>query len=144
MSETVQRNSLPVVLAIEDNPGDVRLIKEGVAAADPEIELRVQNNGSQAIEWLTDETQSRERLGLILLDLNLPGKSGFDVLQAVREGPQYRGMPVVVVSSSEDPADVRRVYERSANAYVTKPADPDEYVQMIVAAVRFWVSTADS
>jgi CheY-like chemotaxis protein len=81
---------------------------------------------------------------LILLDLNLPGKSGVDVLQTVRDESRFSSVPVVVVSSSENPDDIRRVYERSANAYVTKPTDPDEYIQMIVATVRFWIATVNT
>lgn len=141
MSEGVRCQSVPTVVAVEDNPGDVRLIEEGVTAADPELELHVHNNGTGAIEWILDEKASGERLDLILLDLNLPGKSGFEVLQAVRDQPRFSSVPIVVVSSSEDPDDVRRVYERSANAYITKPTDPDEYIEMIVAAVRFWIAT---
>jgi CheY-like chemotaxis protein len=170
MSERSQQTRTPRVLLVEDNPGDVRLVEEGIRGVDTELNLHVQQNGARAIEWLTengdrsvaddtdrsvaDDTDrsvadDTDRSGdgraptvppdLLLLDLNLPGKSGFEVLEAVREKRRFDEMPVVVVSSSENPADIRRVYAESANAYVTKPPDPDEYIQMIVAAVRFWI-----
>jgi CheY-like chemotaxis protein len=140
--DSVHQTPVPQVLAVEDNPGDVRLLEEGVAAADTDVELHVRNNGKQAIEWLAGEREDRppvEHLDLVLLDLNLPGKSGFEVLQTVRDDSRFDTVPVVVVSSSENPDDVRRVYEGAANAYVTKPADPDEYIEMVVAAVQFWI-----
>lgn len=134
----------PCVLAVEDNPGDVRLLKEGVATTDVPVDLTVCNNGSTAVEWLTgEECVGRDEPQLILLDLNVPGKSGYEVLQTVRNDTRFNDVPVVVVSSSQNPDDVQRVYEESANAYLTKPADPDEYIRMIAAAIRFWLPAAN-
>lgn len=143
MSESVQRQAVPTVLAVEDNPGDIRLIEEGIEASGRDVELHVSRDGTRAIEWLAAEA-TEENLDLVLLDLNLSGKSGFEVLQAVRDEPRFDSTPIVVVSSSEDPTDVRRVYERSASGYVTKPTDPDEYIRMIVAAVDFWIFAVTS
>jgi Response regulators consisting of a CheY-like receiver domain and a winged-helix DNA-binding domain len=130
----------PLVVSVEDNPADVRLIEEGVAAVGGDIELRVFNNGLRAVEELTgDGDLPVESIKLLLLDLNIPGKSGLEILRLLREDPQYDTVPIVTVSSSENPEDIRRVYDASANAYLTKPDDPDEFIQAIAAAVRFWM-----
>lgn len=130
----------PLVVSVEDNPADVRLIEEGVAAVGGAVELRVYNNGQRAVEALTGDGEvPAESVNLVLLDLNLPGKSGLEILRLLRDDPQFNCVPVVTVSSSENPDDIRRVYDASANAYLTKPSDPDEFIQAIAAAVRFWI-----
>jgi len=138
-------NSLPArVVAIEDNPADVRLVKEGVDATEIKVELQVFNSGHQAVEQLTaiDASSPEDYPDLILLDLNLPGKSGFDLLETIRNETVFHHVPVVIVSSSENPEDINRCYELSANAYITKPADPDDYIRMIDDTVDFWITTA--
>ncbi|MEF8784591.1 MAG: response regulator [Haloarculaceae archaeon] len=136
--------STPRVFVIEDNPADIRLMKEGVDTAGIDLDLEVINNGQQAIDQLTaigaDTTEDHP--DLILLDLNLPNRSGFEVLAAIRNETAFRTAPVVIISSSENREDVTQAYESSANAYVTKPADPDEYIQMVDATVEFWITNA--
>ena len=133
-------DSTPVVVSVEDNPADVRLIKEGVATVGADVELRVYNNGKRAVEELTGSNGVPvESVNLVLLDLNVPGKSGLEILHLLREDPQFDTVPILTVSSSENPEDIRRVYDASANAYLTKPPDPDEFIQAIAAAVRFWI-----
>lgn len=136
--------SPPRVVAVEDNPGDVRLVEDGVAAVATELNLQITKTGQAAIEQLTsfNAGDPREHPDLILLDLNLPGKSGFDVLRAVRTETDFRDVPVVVVSSSQNRDDITRVYELSGNAYVTKPSDPDDYIEMIAAIIDFWIESA--
>jgi chemotaxis family two-component system response regulator Rcp1 len=130
----------PLVVSVEDSPADVRLIEEGVAAVDQDIDFRVYNNGRNAIEQLTgDGGVPAESVQLVLLDLNIPGKSGLEILRYLRKDPELDAVPVLTVSSSENPDDIRRIYEASANAYLAKPTDPDEFIQMITAAVRFWM-----
>lgn len=142
MTEQQTSEATPLVFAIEDNPADVRLIEEGVDAAGIELDLEVIHSGQRAIEQLTtiDAEASDSYPDLVLLDLNLPGKSGFEVLAAIRTETAFQDVPVVVVSSSENSDDIRRVYESSANAYVMKPADPDEYIRMVDAAIEFWIT----
>lgn len=144
MSRVTTDADVPRLVAIEDNPADVRLLEEGVDAAGIELDLQVINSGQQAVEQLTavaaDSPENHPNL--ILLDLNLPGKSGLEVLATVRNETVFQDVPVVVVSSSENVDDINRVYELSANAYVTKPADPDDYIGMIGATVDFWIATA--
>ena len=138
--------STPNVFVIEDNPADVRLVREGTDATDIEVEVTVINSGRQAAERLTtiEADRPEDYPDLLLLDLNLPGKSGFELLKTVRTETVFPQVPVVVVSSSENQEDINRAYEQSANAYVVKPADPDDYIGMIDATVDFWIATVTS
>ncbi|WP_302080706.1 response regulator [Salinibaculum rarum] len=140
MTDQTADVSLPRVFVIEDNPADIRLLREGVDTADADLDLEVISNGQQAVEQLTTlgADSPNDQPDLILLDLNLPGKSGFEVLATVRNETAFQTVPVVIVSSSENREDIKRAYESSANAYVTKPPDPDEYIRMVAAAVEFW------
>ncbi|WP_201740182.1 response regulator [Salinigranum halophilum] len=125
------------LLVFEDNPGDVHLIEEGVAAAPTDVTLQVIANGTDAIEWLAADRRLVD-LDLVLLDLNLPGRSGFEVLDALRDRASSH-TPVVVLSSSENPEDIAAAYEAGANAYVMKPTDPDTFIETVVATMRFWI-----
>ena len=144
MSKSATSSSVPLIFVIEDNPADVRLVKEGVDATDTEHRVEVITSGQQATDRLTaiEADAPENHPDLILLDLNLPGRSGFDLLRTVRTETAFQNVPVVIVSSSENAEDITRAYELAANAYVTKPADPDDYIEMIDATVDFWLSTA--
>lgn len=134
----------PRVVAVEDNPADSRLVEEGVDAVEAELDLKIHDNGSKAVERLVaiePETPAAHP-DLVFLDLNLPGKSGFEVLSDIRNETAFQNVPVVVVSSSENSDDITRAYEMSANAYVVKPVDPDEYIEMVGAIVDFWTLAA--
>lgn len=143
MNNSIVDSSVPRVVAVEDNPADVRLVREGVDAANTDIELDVLSSGQQAADQLMaiEADKSEDHPDLILLDLNLPGKSGFDLLEVVRNESVFQDVPVVIISSSENPEDINRSYKLSANAYVTKPPDPDDYIGMIDATIDFWIAT---
>ena len=132
------------VVAIEDNPADIRLVEEGIDAIELELDLQVYNSGERASEELQsiDADDSVAHPDLILLDLNLPGKSGFDILRSIRTETAFQNVPFVVVSSSKNSSDMRRVYGLSANAYVVKPSDPDEYITMVGTTIDFWTHHA--
>ena len=132
--------SVPHILAIEDNRADVLLIEQGVEKATIPVELQSIRNGNRAIERVTDDSaDAPDTPQLILLDLNLPGRPGVEVLRTIRDSASFSDVPVAVVSSSQNPTDVDHAYRAGANAYVTKPSDPDDYIQMVVAAIEFWI-----
>lgn len=145
MTDATADSAVPRVIAVEDNPADVRLLREGVDAAEIDLELSVFNNGRTAADHLAAiaPDAADEHPDLILLDLNTPGRSGFELLELIRTDTAFQEVPVVIVSSSENSADIDRAYEQSVNAYITKPADPDEYIRMIDATIEFWIATAD-
>ncbi len=133
----------PVVLLVEDSDADVELLRAAFAEALPAAELRVAWNGEEALAVLLDP--DRPPLpDLILLDLNLPRVGGLEVLQAVRAAgePGVRRLPIVVLSTSDAPADVHRAYELGANAYVPKPFDVDELLRVGRSLAEFWFRSA--
>ena len=132
------------VLLVEDNPGDVRLIEEAFAEVDVEVTFHTATDGDEALTILhecTDDSSSPYP-DLVLLDLNLPRVNGFDVLEALRTEATYPPIPVIVLTGSEAEEDVRKSYRESANAYLTKPAGPDEFVDLAEAVEGFWLDTA--
>ncbi|MCW2973429.1 MAG: response regulator receiver [Thermoleophilia bacterium] len=130
------------ILLVEDNPGDVRLTREGLAAAKLVNNLSVVNDGVSALQRIRREGEyaGASRPDLVLLDLNLPGFSGLDVLRELKGDPALRSLPVVVLSSSEAENDIARSYDLHANCYVTKPIDFEQFVDVVAAIEQFWFS----
>jgi two-component system response regulator len=134
-------NMQPIeILLVEDNPGDVRLTREGLAEAKLANTLTVVNDGRSALELLRREAAYADatRPDLVLLDLNLPGFSGLDVLRELKADPLLRSIPIIVLSSSEAESDIARSYDLHANCYVTKPIDFTQFVDVVHAIEQFW------
>ena len=127
---------------VEDNPGDVRLTQEAFKEGKLKNTLHVVTDGVQAIEFLMQRGDYTDapRPDIVLLDLNLPRKNGDEVLEEVRDDPSLRPIPVIVLTSSQAEEDVVRSYELCANAYLTKPVDPDEFTDIIRTFEEFWLS----
>lgn len=133
-----------VILLVEDNPGDQKLVS--LAFRDnPRVKaIHVVEDGEKALAFLRrtgDYTQS-PRPDLVLLDLNLPRKSGFEVLQDLRSDPDLSHLPVVILTSSEAPWDVQRSYRLGANAYITKPVDLEKFLEAMQGIDGFWLQQA--
>jgi CheY-like chemotaxis protein len=113
------------VLLVEDDPGDVMLIREAFADHKVGNGLSVVSDGVEAMRFIRGEGQYAgvERPDLVLLDLNLPRKSGDEVLAEIKSDPELATIPVIVLTTSEAEEDVRRSYRMHANAYITKPVD---------------------
>lgn len=132
------------LLVVDDNPGDVRMVAEGLKEVLPAARLSVAQDGAEAINFLrrTGCFCTAPRPDLILLDLRLPKRNGFDVLRELKQDPFLSKIPVVVQTSSECPADVDRAYSLHANSYITKPGRSDEFGRTIRALVEFWIRIA--
>jgi len=143
MSES-QSSRLVHVLVVEDNPGDVRLIGEALKECGRGHDLTVARDGLEALDYLfkSEACGAGQHPDLIILDLNLPKKSGLDVLGKVKKDNALKHIPVVVFTSSSAPADINQAYGRNANCYVTKPADLDEYFRVIGLIESFWLTVA--
>ncbi len=137
MTNPSDSEPLDVVL-VEDNPADVRLTTEVLRDSATPTRLHVASDGEQGMEVIR-ELSSDRRLDLVLLDYNLPRKSGLEVLRECKADPHLRRIPVVMLSGSGDDRDVRRCYELYANAYVTKPLEFDRFNEVIRAVERFWL-----
>jgi CheY-like chemotaxis protein len=133
-----------VVLLVEDNRGDVRLAQE--ALKDRAYSLQAVADGVEAMAYLKREGsyESAPRVQLVLLDLNVPRKDGREVLAEIKNDPDLRRIPVVILSSSEADSDINSVYDLGANAYVTKPIGFDKHMNTIRNICDFWLNIARS
>jgi len=127
------------VLLVEDNEADIDLVKTGLEEAGSSIKLHVKSDGREALRFLDAQ---KPRPDLVILDLNLPGANGFDILESMKSNPDLREIPVVVFSTSTASRDIRKAYGLSANSYVKKPSDLDEYDRAVGAIRQFWMETA--
>lgn len=131
------------VLIVEDNEGDVRLIKEAFTGSEVDSKFSVVNDGEEALDYLYKRGKfvASSRPDLILLDLNLPRVNGFDVLSDVKSNPGLQQIPVVIFSSSTSDNDVLRSYDLKANSYISKPSDFDEFLSVVKTIEEFWFRT---
>lgn len=132
------------ILMIEDNPSDVRLTIEAFRDAKVRNHLHVASNGDEAMEFLRGlgAHKGAPRPDLILLDLNLPGKSGTEVLEEIKGDPALKRIPVIVLTTSDNESDIQRAYDLHVNAYVTKPIDLEKFIGIAEAVEEFWLSVA--
>ncbi|AHG04219.1 chemotaxis protein CheY [Halobacterium sp. DL1] len=130
------------ILLVEDNPGDVRLTQEAFKNGQIYNDLHVVNDGDEALAFLRNEGEHADAPtpDIVLLDLNLPRKNGDEVLAEVRADPDLARIPVIVLTSSEAQEDVAQSYELQANAYLTKPVDPSEFIEVVKSFKQFWLS----
>jgi len=130
------------ILLVEDNPGDVRLTEEAFREGQIKNTLHVVNDGVDALEFLRQrgEYADAPRPDIVLLDLNLPRKDGDEVLDAIRDDADLEALPVVVLTSSEAQEDIVQSYELKANAFLTKPVDPEEFIEVVRTFQEFWLS----
>ena len=133
------------VLLVEDDPGDVLIAQEALAAGDVVSRLDVVSDGVEAMAFLRNEDDYADaaRPDLILLDLNLPRMSGHEVLEAVKNDPALRKIPIVVLTTSGAIEDVTRSYDNHANIYVTKPVDFDRFTEVVKQIDEFFVRVAE-
>ena len=129
------------ILLVEDNPGDVRLTRESLYDARVNNNMMVAGDGLEAMACLRQEGKYAQaaRPDLILLDLNLPRMNGFEVLDAIKEDPNLKRIPVVVLTTSEAEQDIVQSYNLYANAYVTKPVDLEQFIKVIKSIEGFWL-----
>ncbi len=133
------------VLLVEDDPGDVLIAKEALSAAKVDTALTVVNDGAEAVDYLRNRGKyvGATRPDLILLDLNLPRRTGHEVLEEIKNDPGLRQIPVVVLSTSISIDDVRKSYDLHANVYVAKPVDFDDFAGVVRQIDGFFGSVAE-
>lgn len=121
------------ILLVEDDPGDVLMTREALEHHKVSNTLHVVSDGVEAIGFVRRETpyEDAPTPGLILLDLNLPRRNGQEVLAELKQDPDLRQIPVVVLTTSKADEDILRSYNLHANAYITKPVDFDRFVEVV-------------
>jgi CheY-like chemotaxis protein len=142
-TRTERKSAKPVeILLVEDNPGDVRLTVEALQEAKVLNNLNVAGDGMEAMAFLRREGPYADapRPELILLDLNLPKKDGREVLSEIKEDPDLRRIPVVVLTTSKAESDIIKTYNLHANCYITKPVELDQFLEIVKSIEGFWLS----
>ncbi len=135
-SETIPRPR--EILLIEDNPGDVRLIQEAFKEVKLPTHIHVAGDGIEALEFL--QSDENPRPDLLLLDLNLPCMDGFEVLQKIKELPDLKALPVVILTTSQNQEDVLRTYQLQASCYINKPNDLPGFIRVVKSLEIFWLT----
>lgn len=130
------------ILVIEDNPGDVRLIREALSDLRPPITISVAVDGEEALRLLRRQGHHvrARRPKLIFLDFNLPKSDARDILRQLKEDRHLRAIPVAVLTSSDSERDVREAYELYANCYLRKPVDLDGFLNAVRTTADFWLN----
>jgi two-component system, chemotaxis family, response regulator Rcp1 len=132
------------VLLVEDNIGDIELTKEAFKTVKTQLNIEIVRDGIEAVAYLHQIIATPEATfpDLILLDLNLPRKSGCEVLSEIRADERFRHIPVVVLTTSEAKEDIFKSYQIGANAYVSKPLSLDGLLKMVHSLEAFWFTVA--
>jgi two-component system response regulator len=134
----------PTLLLVEDNPNDLELALRALRRGRPTSRVVVARDGVEAMEYVLGQGQfsdrdAAEQPRVILLDMKLPRLSGLEVLQRLKADPRTRGIPVVMLTSSAQEADLQRCYSRGANSYIVKPVDLDEFTETVDRLGSYWL-----
>jgi CheY-like chemotaxis protein len=137
-------NLFPGVLLVDDDEDYLFVARRAIERAKLRVDVRVTRDGDEALRVLGlrpggVEPASPHTVVVVMLDLRMPGLSGLDVLRQIRENDRTRELPVVVVSTSDQPDDVARSYELGANSYVVKQMDTDSPGAYVAETARYWV-----
>ncbi|MBD1929675.1 response regulator [Trichocoleus sp. FACHB-90] len=134
---------MPVeILLVEDNEGDIRLTKEAFRESMVWNHMNVVKDGAEALAFLRREGKYTDaiRPGIILLDLNLPKRSGIEVLEEIKRDDELKHIPVVVLTSSQAEQDILNSYNFHANCFITKPLDLEQFLQVVQSIKDFWLT----
>ncbi len=124
------------ILLVDDSEADVRLTLEALKEAKVRNEIRVVYDGESAMDYLRDPNQRRP--DLILLDLNLPGMDGREVLAEIKGDPALAIIPVVVLTTSRAEEDILRTYRLHGNCFISKPVDLTQFIRVVQSIEEFW------
>lgn len=136
------KNCHPIdILLVEDNPGDVRLTQEALKDARVNNTLTVIGDGIEALAFLNRNGRNKStRPDLILLDLNLPKKSGLELLAEIKSDDELKIIPVIVLTTSTSQEDIIKSYGLHANCYITKPVDLELFIRVVKSINDFWLT----
>ncbi len=133
-----------LILHVEDDPNDVLLMERAFRKANFSGKVVFINDGDQALAYLSGENgySDRDKFPLpnvLMMDVKLPRKSGLEVLTWLRAQPLLKRLPVVMLTSSKQPADVNQAYDSGVNCYLLKPVNFDDLIQMVKTLEIFWL-----
>jgi len=135
-----------VILLVEDNPDHVLLIKEALAVNNIINEIRVVEDGEEALDYLFGrgqyaDPQMSPRPTLIILDIKLPKMDGQEVLKTIKSDPGLKDIPIIVLTTTTQEEEIIKSFKNGANSYVTKPIDPQEFFDKIKNLKVYWMIT---
>lgn len=138
----MEKLKLIEILLIEDNPGDARLTEEALKDGKVSNTLHVVYDGLEATDFLFNRNKYKHapRPDLIILDLNLPKKSGQEVLAEIKDDENLKSIPVVILTTSKAEEDIIRSYKLHANCFLTKPIDLNKFFEMVKSIEGFWLT----
>jgi two-component system, chemotaxis family, response regulator Rcp1 len=141
MTHTQILNTIDVLL-VEDNPGDVRLTREALKEGRIAVNLRVANDGLEAMKMLRQEGEyvSLPLPDIVLLDLNMPKMDGREVLRQIKTDDNLKRLPVVILTTSAAEKDILQAYGLHANCYITKPVELEEFMEIVKSIEGFWLT----
>jgi two-component system, chemotaxis family, response regulator Rcp1 len=141
----MEDDEMPIeVLLVEDSPGDVRLTQEAFRDSRKPVRLHLAADGMEAMAFLRHEGiyANAPRPDLILLDLNLPKMDGREVLALIKRDQDLKIIPTIILTTSDDEADVMISYQLQANCYLRKPAHWDAFDSLVRSINAFWLTRA--
>lgn len=130
------------LILVDDSDVDAEMVARWVQKSPWEIDFVHVPSCEDAVDLLEQMQPSKEWIGLLLVDLSLPGCDGRTLLSRIKTDPSLRHIPTVIMTSSAREADIRDCYSRGANGYVTKPVDAGEFRERIDIVLRYWVTLA--
>ena len=135
------------ILLVEDNPADVEIAMEAFRRSNKGNRVFVCRDGEEALDYLFQRARftkpgSAPRPDLVLLDLNLPGKSGTDVLEQIKQNDRLRSIPVVMLTTSDREEDVTRCYRMGANNYLAKPVQFEDCLKLVSQIQDYWLDVS--
>jgi two-component system, chemotaxis family, response regulator Rcp1 len=131
------------ILLVEDNKADVRLIEEALKNSSLTYEMAMVRDGFAAMEYLHQEGEyaAASRPDLIILDLNLPKKDGREVLAEIKTNPQFKRIPVIILTTSKNEDDIQQSYDLNANCFITKSRNLSQLFTIVRRIEEFWLTT---
>ena len=127
-----------VVLCIDDDPEDIEFFTEAIKTIDPAITCLSVAEGEDALNLLNTIQDARKLPDFIFLDINMPRIDGLTVLKALKTHPEFRDIPIVVLTTSKEDRDISKAYELGANSYIVKPVDFDNFMDVAQQIELYW------
>jgi CheY-like chemotaxis protein len=131
------------ILLVEDNEGDIFLIREAFEEIKSKNNLEVVKNGEAALNFLSnsDKCKDKKLPDLIIMDINIPKINGHEVLEKVKRNSNWKHIPIIILTTSSSKLDILKSYEKMANCHIVKPNEGEEFSQVIQNIENFWTNT---
>lgn len=130
----------PHILLVEDNEGDIILTTEAFRNGNFNVRISIVRNGQEALDFIAQPNDHRKTHipDIILLDINLPGKSGYEVIEELKSSDIYKHIPIIILTTSSAPEDVEKAYHMRVNSYITKPININDFIDTVRIIENFW------